>query len=57
MLYLLVALGVSAAFSVRNHDPKATILLPLLFLTQHLGYGLGFLYGLLGRTVRTWGLE
>jgi len=57
MIYLFVALGVSAAFSLRSHDPKATILLPFLFFTQHLGYGLGFLYGLFGKTVRTWGLE
>ena len=54
-LYLITALGISTAFSVRNRDARAVFMLPALFLTNHLAYGLGFLSGLFGRTVRTWG--
>jgi len=54
-LYLLTALGISIAFSIRSHDARAVFLLPVLFLTNHLAYGLGFLSGLFGRRVRTWG--
>jgi len=54
-LYLLTALGISLAFSIRSRDARALFLLPVLFLTNHLAYGLGFLSGLFGRTVRSWG--
>jgi len=54
-LYLLTALGISVAFSIRGRDARAVFLMPVLFLTNHLAYGLGFLSGLFGRTVRTWG--
>jgi glycosyltransferase involved in cell wall biosynthesis len=54
-LYLITALGISIVFSIRSRDVRALVLLPALFLTNHLAYGLGFLSGLFGRKVRTWG--
>ncbi len=56
-VYLFTALGISVAFAIRSFDLRAVFLLPVLFLTNHLAYGLGFLSGLLGRTVRTWGAK
>lgn len=45
--YLLFNIFFSAYESVKDNDLKSIFLLPIVFLTIHLSYGAGFLYGIL----------
>ncbi len=48
-LYIYVALLVifTLYLSAKNNDALALIILPFIFITIHISYGLGFLYGLI----------
>ncbi|MDO8509311.1 MAG: glycosyltransferase [Nanoarchaeota archaeon] len=45
VLYGVLSLGFSIYELIKNKDPASIILLPLLFITIHLSYGVGFIYG------------
>lgn len=47
-LYLGASLVASVRAATRRRDPGLIVVLPLIFLTLHIGYGLGSLVGLLG---------
>lgn len=47
-IYLALMALFTTILSVRNKDVMVAVLLPLIFVTVHLSYGLGMLYGLLG---------
>ncbi len=45
--YILFNIFFSAYESVKNKELKSIFLLPIIFLSIHLSYGIGFLYGIL----------
>lgn len=47
IVYILLNLFFSAYESVKNHNINSIFILPFVFLTIHLSYGTGFLYGIL----------
>lgn len=47
IVYILFNIFFSAYESVKNKDLKSIFLLPIIFLSIHLSYGAGFIYGIL----------
>ncbi len=50
--YVVLSFCFSAYESLKNKDPLAIFFLPFLFLTIHLSYGVGFLYGVATKLIR-----
>lgn len=48
-LYLILNIGFSLFESIRNNSSSAFFILPFIFLTIHLSYGIGFLIGVFSR--------
>lgn len=51
-VYLLANLAFSAYEAVKNKDLDAMLILPYIFLTVHVSYGVGMIYGWLGKKRR-----
>ncbi len=53
ILYIILSLSFSTHLSIKNSDFKALLLLPFIFFTIHIVYGLGFIYGTLTKNKKT----
>lgn len=49
LLYLIFNAIFSIFEGARNHDAGAILILPLIFFTIHVGYGAGFIYGVISK--------
>ena len=47
MIYTVINIFFSAYEAVKNHNLKSTFILPIIFLSIHLSYGLGFIFGMI----------
>lgn len=49
IIYFIISVFFSIAEGIKNNDPLTIIIMPFLFLTIHLTYGIGFIIGILDK--------